>query len=153
MCNSCKPPEIKKPKVQRKSEKNKSTTKSTEANTHSEISENVILIRINKTYSPLMSTQDLYDVTRGVWKVGDRREKADYAFAVYGGVIVETYVIANWENATVYSPIIEPWRNDLDGRYQFVGKVDEAMRKKYKNLNISHYFVPGNANPIMYINC
>ena len=78
MCDT-KPPEIKKPK--------------TEAGQPHLIDESVMLIRINKTYSPTMSKQDLYDVTRGVWKVGDRRNAPSYAFAVYQGYVKEVYKI------------------------------------------------------------
>lgn len=46
------------------------------------ITEPAVLIRIPKLFTEGMSTQALYEATRGVWKVGDRRESARYALAV-----------------------------------------------------------------------
>ena len=81
MCDSCKP--------------TKTTISPTQiAPTPSIIDESVMLIRINKTYSPTMTKQDLYDVTRGVWKVGDRRNAPNYAFAVFQGYVKEVYKIS-----------------------------------------------------------
>ena len=60
------------------------------------IEEPVILIRINKLYRHGMSDIELYDATRGVWKVGARRERASYAFAVFEGIVREVYKINEW---------------------------------------------------------
>ncbi|MBI5847819.1 MAG: hypothetical protein HZB31_07720 [Nitrospirae bacterium] len=46
------------------------------------ISEPSILIRISQKYQDGMSGQALLEITRGIWKVGTRREKAQYAFIV-----------------------------------------------------------------------
>ena len=49
------------------------------------ISHKVILITINKLYRSRMSSDELYESTRGIWKVGKRRERAEFAFAIYQG--------------------------------------------------------------------
>jgi hypothetical protein len=38
-----------------------------------------------KLYRFGMTPMELYDVTRGRWKVGKKRYKAQYAFSVYDG--------------------------------------------------------------------
>lgn len=51
-----------------------------------EITENVIVIKINRSYKETMSETALYDVTRGYWKLNLKRAKqAEYAFSVYKG--------------------------------------------------------------------
>jgi len=47
-----------------------------------EITHRVLLIRVNRLYRYDMGDQELYEATRGVWRVGTRREQAEYAFAV-----------------------------------------------------------------------
>ena len=48
-----------------------------------EVSDDIISITINQLYHSKISNEELYESTRGVWKVGERREKAEYAFAVF----------------------------------------------------------------------
>ncbi len=58
-----------------------------------------VLIRINDTWAGTskQSALELYDATRGTWKVGlGSAKKAKYALAVYGGVVREVYEIAEW---------------------------------------------------------
>ena len=40
-----------------------------------------------------MLANALYEATRGVWKVGERREYAHLALAVFEGVVREVYAI------------------------------------------------------------
>ena len=50
-----------------------------------------ILITINKLYRSNMTIEELYEATRGIWKVGERREQAEFAMAVYQGIVREVY--------------------------------------------------------------
>lgn len=53
-----------------------------------DIIENVIAIKINQAYRENMTELELYEVTRGCWKVDVKRaEKAQYAFSIYKGII------------------------------------------------------------------
>jgi hypothetical protein len=67
------------------------------------VTEPSILIRINRLYRYGMSIQELYEATRGVWKLGTRRVQAHYAFAVYRGVVREVYQIEGWH------PSVSQW--------------------------------------------
>ena len=51
------------------------------------INESVILIRISKLFHEGMTTEELYEATRGVWKIGQRRNDPDYAFSVANGEV------------------------------------------------------------------
>ena len=60
-----------------------------------DIDDSVLLIRINKYYHYGMTERELYDATRGVWKIGENRDNAKYAFAVYGGIVREVIKLGN----------------------------------------------------------
>jgi hypothetical protein len=40
-----------------------------------------------------------YEATRGVWKVGPRREDVNFALAIYKGVVIEVFEIHDWHPA------------------------------------------------------
>lgn len=50
------------------------------------VRDRVILIRINKLYRYGMTAAELYDATRSAWRVGPKREEAEYALSVFEGV-------------------------------------------------------------------
>ncbi len=63
------------------------------------IQEPSILIRITELYRPQMTASELYDATRASWKLGQKRQLARYAFAVFEGVVREVYEITQWFQA------------------------------------------------------
>ena len=118
------------------------------------ITEPALLIRINQSYRPGMSNVALYEATRGVWKVGPRREGAQLALAVHEGIVVEVYAIHDWHpgNTTPY----QTRRFDdrlMGGRWEFTGTVAaDPVREKYVGKNVADYFGRGSQNPIKYVN-
>jgi hypothetical protein len=117
------------------------------------IEEDVILIRINRLYHFGISDSELYEATRGVWKLGDRRNKAELAFAVYMGIVREVYRIRKWSPAgtTKYHTRTD---TKIKGRWEFVGSVAEnAIRNKYIDKSVSKYFPANSQNPIRYVKC
>lgn len=113
-----------------------------------------ILIKINDTYADAVkrSVIDLYDATRGTWKLSvDRARQSKFALAVFGGVVREVYEIAEWlpAGSTIY---VDANRDVLaPERYEFVGRVaSEPVRKRYRWKSVAHLYKPGAANPIMY---
>ncbi|SDN61158.1 hypothetical protein SAMN04487897_103336 [Paenibacillus sp. yr247] len=116
-----------------------------------EIPEKAILIRINQLFRFGMSDIELYDATRGIWKVGQDREKVDYAFSIFDGIIQQVYKIEKWFPAgTTFST-----RGALNdpGRFEFVGKIADAdIINKYIGKSVEHYFPKNSQNPIMYLN-
>jgi hypothetical protein len=113
----------------------------------------VVAVNLSQTYRYGMSAEELYDCTRGIWRLSKgRAEGAKYAFAVYRGVIIEVYEVDQWLSAgtTKYR-----WRQfthaHLQGRYEFVGKVaPDAIREKYVDQLMP---VPHGQNPVRYLNC
>lgn len=116
------------------------------------IQEPSILIRITELYRPQMTPSELYDATRASWKVGPKRERARFAFAVFEGIVREVYEITKWfEAGSTFSS------RDLDdvrvpGRWEFVGRqAPERLRRRYINRDVSGYFRKGAQNPIAYV--
>ncbi len=118
------------------------------------IDEPAILIRINQLYRYGMSAIELYDATRGVWRVGEKRHQARYAFAVYEGIVREVYKIEQWFPAgTTFST-----RNQDElvapDRWEFVGQLAETkIREKYLLKSVEDYFSRNSQNPITYVQC
>ena len=49
----------------------------------------VVLIRVPRLFRSGMSTLALYEATRGVWKIGPRRDLVKYALTVHEGIVQE----------------------------------------------------------------
>lgn len=115
-----------------------------------------LLIRINQLYRHNMSPHELYEATRGIWKLGTRREGATFAFAVFEGVIREVYAIHSWHpaNTTPYTTRQEELaERDVEGRWEFVGEIaPDEVRAKYVGKSVHSYFKRGQQGPFHYVN-
>lgn len=117
--------------------------------------EPVLLIRINQLYEDGMGIEALYEITRGVWRIGKRRDKAKYALAVYKGIVQEVYQIDQWHRAgtTTYNTRAKE-EVKVRGRWEFTGGVAAPkIRDKYVERSIENYLVANSQNPIKYVNC
>lgn len=126
-----------------------------------EIVEPVILITVNRLYQRGMSAEMLYEITRGKWVIGTRRNKAEYAFAVYKGIIREVYEIERWLPAQIEeSEARRKWVAETSAdvevkhknRWQFEGKIAQKLQH-YIGASTENYQVMGAQNPIRYVNC
>ena len=121
-----------------------------------DITENVIMIRINRAYHYGMTQFEIYDNTRCCWKVNkDQADKVEYAFSVYDGMVIEVFHIVQWlpAHTTLKSETTLDPRPDKDeGRYEFVGNVaPDEIRDKYIGKMVTEMFPQGNQNPIKYV--
>ena len=97
-----------------------------------------------------MSAQELLEATRGIWKLGKRREKAKIAMAVYQGIVREVYRIKKWfpaGNLTYQTRADKDFKNS--GRWEFDGEVAEDLRGQYLHKSVGK----SGQNPIRYVNC
>jgi hypothetical protein len=109
----------------------------------------MILMRITKNYKQGMSDEKIYEATRYAWNVGDRRENARLACAVYDGTVVGVYEIHRWRKST--PPPGQTWKTE---RWEFDGeRADDDTRAKYLGKRVAHWFARGSQNPITYVNC
>lgn len=114
-----------------------------------------ILIRINRLYRPAMDGHALYEATRGIWKLGPRRDRAKLAMAIFNGVVRAVYVIDSWHPAgsTGYTTRdgVELLR---DGRWEFVGHAAGAeVQQRYVGGSVTAYFPQGLQSPVVYVHC
>lgn len=119
-----------------------------------DIIHNIMFIRINKRYRNDMSPLELYESTRGFWRLKvENAKKVDYALAVYDGMVLEVYEIIEWFPALstyMERTVTNPER--LKERYEFVGRIaSEDIQKRYANKSVKDFFAPGESNPIKYI--
>jgi hypothetical protein len=117
-----------------------------------EIKHNVILIRIGQSYRYGMTEDELYEYTRGVWKVNPEKHKAKYAFAVYKGIVREVYRIIEWHRGGT-TPYKTRKHDDIDltDRHEFTGtKASKAIREQYIDKSVARYFPDSSRNPIKY---
>ena len=122
--------------------------------TMEEIRENIVIIKINKSYREGMSEIELYDVTRGCWKRKIASvEKADYALAVVYGIVKEVYQIDKWFPAENEVRETIPYNEAVDaGRIIFKGRTaNEEIRKKYLDHSVSGFFKRGEIAPVKVI--
>lgn len=118
-----------------------------------DISENILIIKINRAYRNDMTDFELYEVTRGTWVISlEKARRVEYVFAVYASIVLEVYSVAGWHPAfsTFYNTIPNlPTNND---RYEFVGNIaPKEIREKYRLSSVSGIFDYGAQNPIRYI--
>ena len=120
------------------------------------IADPVILIRVNQLYRHGMPAAELYDITRGVWRLDFERASAmKYAFAVYEGVVREVYEVEKWQAAQIggYTSRTDFVPEDAKGRIEFLGKVaPESIRQKYLLGDVTAYTKVSLQAPCLYIN-
>jgi uncharacterized protein len=120
-----------------------------------QVEDPALLIRINQLYRHNMPAHDLYEATRGVWRLGERREGATYALAVFEGVVREVYEVEQWHPAGT----TQYWSRDqeelkIDGRWEFTGRPAAArIRDRYVGRSVASYFKKGQQSPVVYVNC
>ncbi len=110
-----------------------------------------ILIKPSRLWHRGMPDNELYEATRGWWKVGTRREKARYGLAVVHGVIRGAWAIERWRPRQQGDP---DWQSDVAGkpRWGFAGSPAPDLAHVIGG-SVSHYWKPGAQTPFIYVNC
>lgn len=110
------------------------------------ITERGVLFRISQSYKEGMTSLELYEATRGSWKIFGPFKDAEYAFAVYKGIVKEVYEIHQWHRMGIlhYKTRLckhcgHPDGIGAYGRWEFEGKVaPEYVRRKYLGEYVNH---------------
>jgi hypothetical protein len=115
-----------------------------------------LLIRINRLYRYGMGLAELYEATRGIWRVAQKGVRARYAFSVFHGVVREVFEIKSWhpERTTAYHIRVFDDPTPKPGRQEFSGKpAEENIRNQYVGRSVKQYFKQGHRDPVVYVNC
>jgi hypothetical protein len=112
----------------------------------------VLLIPIDDRFRPNLTALELYEATRGAWRLGARRDVAQYAFSVSAGIVCEVYQIDGWHRAGSTPYQSRPFTSfAIEGRWEFIGRpACEAIRKQYKGRLVAKYL---NKGLVTYVNC
>lgn len=113
------------------------------------VTQRCIAININQTYKPGMTDREIYECTRGIWPLGSDKDNADYALAVYQGVILEVYAIQGWFQA---GKVFSERKFEPSGRFEFVGNIAPEFSAKYKGKSLPDLFSSGKQFPVRYLN-
>ena len=122
--------------------------------TYEDLTDDIVIIKINQSYSPHMPALNLYDYTRGCWKRKIESVKsAKYALATYKGEVVEVYKIDYWCPASELNRETVPYNPERhQDRIGFFGSVaTKEIRDKYIGKSVKSFFKWGEANPVKLI--
>lgn len=116
-----------------------------------DITDNLVVIKINKSYHKGMTRRELYEYTRGYWRRKiESVSSAKYALAVVFGVVKEVYAIDYWVKASEADNIVrkyDPVR--YSDRIAFFGKIaPEEIRNKYISKSVKNLYKKGEADPV-----
>jgi GTP pyrophosphokinase len=115
------------------------------------IDEPALLFRISQLWSGALTPEELYDATRGYWRVGRAREQAQLAMAVADGLIREVFVIDGWHPAGTTPSSSKTHRDVPAGRWEFTGRLaPTTIRAKYVGQSVAGLFPRGSQNPVCY---
>ena len=116
----------------------------------------LLIVRLNKHFRPGISDLQLYDLARGVWKVGPRRESVEFVLALGNGIVRGVFTPESWHPAGTTEYLHVP-RDDVDstefsGRWEFVGSIaPQEVLELYLGRDASSFFKRGNVNSFGYI--
>lgn len=117
------------------------------------IQHRVLLIRLSRLFREGMTDPELYEATRGVWKLGPRRERVQYVLAVAGGTVREVYAVDGWHAAGTTEYATRPLPHlQRPGRCEFTGTVaPEEVRRLYLGGRVDEFFPQGAQTPVRYV--
>ena len=116
--------------------------------------ERFIGFKVNQRWRPHQNENQLYENTKNRWRIGKRREAADYILAVSFGIIRQVYRIDKTfgENGWESFQVTREGRPLKVKRWGFQGNPEDSM-KNYINRTVDHYKQATGQNPAFYINC
>jgi hypothetical protein len=105
-----------------------------------EILDNVIVVKVNQSYMEDMSDLELYDITRGCWKVSKQRaDTIKYAFSTVDSIVVEVYEIFAWLPGGELNRETQKVFDGDYSRWGFEGRVaPSCIRNKFIGRSTRH---------------
>ncbi len=111
-----------------------------------DITDSVVLLRIDRSYRFGITAAELYEATRGDWAMTPEKRfiKPRYAMAIVSFVIREVYIIDSWHPVLASS-----WG---PGRWQFDGTI-ASDKADFIGKSVQRYINRRSSNPVRYVNC
>jgi len=103
------------------------------------IGEDCVIININKTYKRGAGENAIYEATKGIWDIKEKRTaKIKYVLSEYRGLIVEVFTVKEWyTKEREYNANAKKYGQTYTG-YEFKGEVAEtSIRNLYVNKSIA----------------
>ena len=100
----------------------------------------ILCLNLNRSYH---KGEDIYEITRGWWKLSASRiKKVNVVLGICNGIV-----------RGVYRPFPDSWEEATDrkGRWGFIG--EEIKDSPYRNKDARGVVEFGAGNPVKYINC
>tara|TARA_B100001175_G_C19428284_1_gene599822 strand:- start:226 stop:993 length:768 start_codon:yes stop_codon:yes gene_type:complete len=113
----------------------------------------ILMLRLNQHWRPNMSEGELYDITRGIWKLGAKRERVELVLAVSNGIVRQVYIPDSWHPAgtTTYSHKHPDIEEKHRSRWEFVGKPATAKEHlEYMHKDVSGFYKKGEQTSTRY---
>ena len=101
-----------------------------------------------------MSDGELYDITRGVWKLGKKRERVEVVLAIVNGLVMKVYIPESWHQAGTTEYLhrhpdidgrdMQEWISEFADRCEFIGReATEEEHLQYLYKDVSWYYKKG----------
>lgn len=122
------------------------------AETLTEIGDNCVIININKTYQRGSGENAIYDATKEIWDIKERRRNIiEFVLSEYKGLIVEVFKVNNWySKERGYNLGAKKYGQTYLG-YGFEGVIaEDNERNKYINKTISPFKKRGFASVLIF---
>lgn len=111
-----------------------------------------MLVNLAQSYSLDLTAQELYDATRGWWKMADPRHKnIKYVLAIYNSIIQEVYEPVGWFKAGSTFMLNRRPEAKHKERWEFVGHLaTDKIRKRYYKKHLGGRIEWGHS-PFCYV--
>lgn len=106
-----------------------------------------IMVIANRLYERNISAERLYEITRGNWVMGERRNKVKYALTIYRGIVREVLKINRWIPTTARNP-----QSKKQTRWRFEGEIAPELQHLIGG-SVEPYLKQGAQNPVLCLNC
>lgn len=117
-----------------------------------EISNQCVIININRQYKRGYGEESIYQATKETWTINKSRIKnLKYVLSEYKGLIVEVFEVDNWYKKERGYNVNSGKSGNIKIGFGFNGVVaNEEIRNKYINKSIAHLKKKGSANVVRY---
>ena len=110
-----------------------------------------VLFKVTRKWQPGMDDDEVYDVVHGWWRLGPRRELADYAMAVADGQVRGVYRVLGWRARREGD---RDWEHDAPGKPRWGFDGEPAPELAYLvGLDVRVLYPRGAQTVVRYVNC